>query len=124
MDELILGNRIIHLTSLLLAAPVSRTESACALTDAIYAETLQHGERHLRAHWFKLLSWGGGGLMGNLPPRSGPRHFLGRTAFPMVPTRLPSSSFISELGSAPQALLVSSKKLLEGISLAEVGLVI
>lgn len=45
MDELILGNRIIHLTSLLLAGPVSRTESACALTDAIYAETLQHGER-------------------------------------------------------------------------------
>lgn len=40
-----LVNRIIHLTSLLLAAPVSRTESACALTDAIYAETLQHGER-------------------------------------------------------------------------------
>lgn len=68
MDELILGNRIIHLTSLLLAGPVSRTESACALTDAIYAETLQHGERHLRAHWFKLLSWDGGGLMGNLPP--------------------------------------------------------
>lgn len=62
--------------------------------------------------------------MGNLLQGVDPQQFLGRTAFPMVPTRLPSSSFISELGSAPQALLVSSKKLLEGISLAEVGLVI
>lgn len=53
---------------------------------------------------------------------SKPQHLLRKTTFLTVPTKLPHLS--SELSSTPGVLLVSSKKVPDGFSLAEVGLII
>ena len=92
----------------------------------IYSKILQESEHDARYMLVGLSYSPGQGAVSGLDWESTlaskPQHLLRKTTLLTVPTKLPHLS--SELSSTPDVLLVSSKKVPNGFSLAEVGLII